>query len=599
MTATAPNLTGYGSTIASNGNAATQIASVTPQGVHEAPTIRKYRQLPVNVPLVSWNVDSVYEAINAHENGLFQQSSILHDAMMRDDCYAGRMQTRVQTAIGIERRVKLSEKSDAEEARVALEQEAPSMLPRSVRAQLAEWRVSLGFAIAQVVKTYDADTERWHHVLEPWHPSYVYYRLDIDSYQLISYGGIVDIGHGIPGEFVVFEPLGRRSWMGGTIRSLGLPWLGRNYALQRDWPRLLELYALGIRKAIVPPNADIKKKGPFLRQVAALGAETTIVVEQGLGDGEPKYDLEILAPPVANNGAAFDLYVNRIEDNVSIRLLGNNLTSKASAKSSSGAAAATQHDVQDDIVAADLATDAETETAQLFRPWLADHYGPVTAAAITSTYATEKEDTSADKVDAWAKLGPTLPMYQAAGADVVEMMRDLDIPIAPNAPALPTLPAPVAPPPASGATAPASPATQPESAKSDVSAKLAESLAKVALSAEGGRPLTNPRLVRHAVQAQQLLDEWHDEGASDAAGAPQSLVRQIVTTCQNVSGFDKLAEAVLALYAKRSVSRDLVDTVHTARVRARLLGRLAVIREGSTNGGAGRRRIGRGTAQGR
>ena len=592
MTATAPNLTGYGSTIASNGNAATQIASVTPQGVHEAPTIRKYRQLPVNVPLVSWNVDSVYEAINAHENGLFQQSSILHDTMMRDDCYAGRMQTRVQTAIGIERRVKLSEKSDAEEARVALEQEAPSMLPRSVRAQLAEWRVSLGFAIAQVVKTYDADTERWHHVLEPWHPSYVYYRLDIDSYQLISYGGIVDIGHGIPGEFVVFEPLGRRSWMSGALRSLALPWLGRNYAMQRDWPRLLELYALGIRKAIVPPNADIKKKGPFLRQVAALGAETTIVVEQGLGDGEPKYDLEILAPPVANNGAAFDLYVNRIEDNFSIRLLGNNLTSKASAKSSSGAAAATQHDVQDDIVAADLATDAETETAQLFRPWISDHYGPVTAAAITSTYATEKEDTSADKVDAWAKLGPTLPMYQAAGADVVEMMRDLDIPIAPNAPALPTLPAPVAQPPSGGTTAaPAADGGTDEAAQPPAKAQpQAMSL---------GRAEPTPRLVKHAIQAQTLLDEWHDEGASDAASGPQDLVRQIVKAASCATGFDNLRHAVLALYAKRSVSRDLVDTVHTARVRARLLGRLAVIREGSTNGGAGRRRIGRGTAQGR
>lgn len=573
------NPTGYGSLYAPN-----------PSGAAPAMVQRRYRQLPINVPLLEWNVDSVYGAISAHENGVFTQSSYLHDAMMRDDRYAGCMQTRVQTATGKERLVKLSEKSDAEEARVALTDEAPKMITRSSRAQLREWTVGLGFAIGQIVKVYDEAVERWHWTVEPWHPQYVYYRLDSDSYQLISYEGIIDIGHGIPGQFVVYEPMGKRSWMNGALRSLGLNWLGRNFAMNRDWPRLLELYALGIRKAIVPPLADEKKKKAFLRAVNGLGAETTIVVEQGTEPGDPKFDLEIEAPPVANNGRAFDMYVERVENNIAIRLLGVNLTTKASAKSSSGAAAEAQSDIQGTIVAADLAGDSDSENEFVFRPWTADHFGPVTADAITSEYVTEKDETQADRIDAVAKLAPALPMLEAAGVDVGEFLRELEIPMAMGATAKPALPAPVAP----GTPQPADPNAPPQAEPSALSrGDSAHGFIGVNLARTTPKRPVNPRLVRHATQAQALLDHWHADGLAAAAAAPQAFARQIVAECQNVIGFDKLATALLDLYRQRKVQRDLVDAVHAARLRARLLGRLAVIREGGSNGPTERSKHGR------
>jgi len=533
-----------------------------PLATHEAPTQRRYRQLPVTVPALKYDVPTVFSAINAHENGLFNQSAILHDAMMRDDRYAGCMQTRVQTAAGAPRTVKLAERSDAEEARVALDGAASRMIPKGARAQLREWCVGLGFAIAQVIKVYDSDTESWRWSLEPWHPQYIYYRLDIESYQLITYEGIVDVGHGIPGQFVVYEPYGRRSWMSGTLRSLGMNWLGRNFAMNRDWPRLMELYALGIRKAIVPPDADQRKKGPFLRQVNALGAETTIVVEQDTEPGGPKYDLEIVTPPVANNAQAYDTYIERTDNNYAIRILGVNLTTKASAKSSSGAAAQAQSDIQGEIVAADLAADAETENAQFFGPWLAEHYGPEAAASVTIDYGASTDRSEADRISAITAIAPSLAALQAAGADVGELLRELDVPM------LAEPPPPAAPPNADGTPSPTEPV-------------------HMALSTGDVRAPS----MRHAIAAQQLLDQWHSAGMEPATDVVNAFVERLVAVCESGPTFDSVRQSVLALYAQRDVSRSLTDAMQTARLRARLLGGLAVVREGASNGPVGGARL--------
>jgi phage gp29-like protein len=413
---------------------------------------RVYTQLPVQA-LTSWTMSSILSALDQHDLGLFQQSSLAVDWMTRDGRLAAVLAKRIAGVFGEACGVQPARTPGSpRERKVARELEAGWMDAPSVAARkdLLKWGVMIGVGVGQLL--WETRGGMWAQRLRAWHPQFLYYRWDLEQYHLLTRQGVVPITPG-DGTWILYEPYGERSWLSGAVRSLAIPVLMRGWDF-RDWANFNQEHAVPIKKVSVPAGAETSSatgasKDSFLAGVQALGRDepsqdaagypssasfwqeartptsdfllnvgrlgrytSTLVCEKN-NDGSG-YDLSI-EEAVAETWKSFQASKGEIDNEISIRLLGSNLGTevKSGGKSGSSEAAGVHQEEENLFRADDASTLAACLRDQELKPWALYNYGDAELAPRPGWAVEEPEDLDA-KARTVASAGDALQKVRAA-----------------------------------------------------------------------------------------------------------------------------------------------------------------------------------------
>jgi phage gp29-like protein len=315
-----------------------------------------------------WQIEGI---LAQHDRGYFRDSSMLVDAMMRDDRIGACADTRVSalTASPVECKPS-SERAKA--ARVAKEiggdGEFPGlwsqMFPAPVVAELSFWGNFLGVAVAQILwdtsgtgnmpstawqeasKTpyYVSPStaappgaykfkkpKRWTPRLKVWHPQYLYWDWATSRYIALCMEGAVALPntdeqvHG-DGKWFVWAPRGYQyGWLRGQVRRLAHKYIMRGWDY-RDWARYCERHGMPIIAAKVPSTANQQTKDQFKREIANMASEAVIATPDG-GEGNA-FGLEVIEA-TARTWQSFQNFKKELDDDIAISLLGQNLSTDA------------------------------------------------------------------------------------------------------------------------------------------------------------------------------------------------------------------------------------------------------------------------------
>ena len=265
-------------------------------------------------------------AVQDHDQGVFQPSALLADTMRADD-RVGACLASLTSAI-VDAKITVDPSTGSKRDNPRLFAAWKRILPRDVLAQIVHWVEMLGFAVCELV--WATTDEQWIPTVKVWCPQYVYYDWGARKYAVITAEEIIHIDESVRDKWFVISPHGTyRGWLGGAVRALGEVWLRRRFAL-RDWSRLVEVYGLPIRKAIVPGSASSTDKRRFFERVASLSTETTIECPTGISSDSPGYDVKFeLASGTEGGAAVIREIVEQCDRTIAIRLLGQNLTTEA------------------------------------------------------------------------------------------------------------------------------------------------------------------------------------------------------------------------------------------------------------------------------
>lgn len=317
----------------------------------ERPSVVVYSSYPTSTQ-GTWSVSAVHAAIDAHERGDLHNSAMLADALTRISRVAGCLETRCEALISkggdIPFDVKPSEEGDQRRAKkVAAEVKSWFWRahPEAALKQVLADRVMLGVAFAQVV--WLTKRRPWAYHLEPWHASNFCWDDVAGKWRCNTREGQILIGEDDP-NWLIWEPNGSRSYLGGAVRSLGFDGVARS-DVGRDWARFCERHGLPIIKVKVPSNAQQPAKDAMRDGLAGIGRQGLIQLPQGK-DEFTGWDVDFLEPK-DTAWEAFRAFKEALDLDITIRIKGQNLTTEV--QGGSYAAARTHGRVDGMILAAD------------------------------------------------------------------------------------------------------------------------------------------------------------------------------------------------------------------------------------------------------
>jgi phage gp29-like protein len=280
------------------------------------------------------NVRTIDAIVDEAENGQFANSARLVDQVLRDDRAFSSAMTRILGLLGKPQEFKpwkdtAQGRNQAEELKTMW----PDMCEHSSLVELLIWGLMLGVGVAQIIQTHDP----WK--IEVWHPCALqwdayegcYYVQGRDSAQLrISpdgKGGFVDDkGH----RWVLFTPYGyANAGRRGLLRNLAHLYLERQWA-HRDRARYSEIHGQPMRVGIAPTNSTKEERDLYKKKISPLGAESTVVVQQGKKDEGDLWDLKL----VEANGKSQELFeceIAELDRAISTLFLGQSQTTDGQA----------------------------------------------------------------------------------------------------------------------------------------------------------------------------------------------------------------------------------------------------------------------------
>lgn len=398
-----------------------------------SPIEGNYLDIPVRISnFQEWDsVQSVQAAINSHEYGIMFSSALLADSMSRDDRIMAVMRTYINGVLGLPNIIKGAggDKPTARAIKVAefVKHEWPTMIPQ---AQLTKWIFygeMLGLGIGEL--TWTKTSSKWVPQLKVHNNQFVYWDWGDRVYKLTTMQGVVNLQPG-DSHWALYMPGGYQyGWMVGLIRQLWMQWLIRQFAY-RDWARYSEVHGLPIRGAVMPAESTDEEKRSFLQDIAMCGAETAIGLKQSK-DGD-KFDLKLIEA-VGRSEESFDKLLQRSEESIAIRILGQNLSTQI--RGGSFAAATAHENVRQDIKEA-FASTVETDIKeQILKPTTLYNFGDaeLTPEQCWDTKPPADKSADASRMDVAATA---LVNFRAAGlaVDKVKFCEKFEIPIDPKYP---------------------------------------------------------------------------------------------------------------------------------------------------------------------
>lgn len=415
------------------------------------PPDRRPRDVPfarTGVPtLSSWSITAIREALDAHERGNFSASALLADALGRNPRIEAATQTRVLGALGLPFTLEAAETNARRSASTAREFLPPwsKVAPESVLSDLLRWSALIGVAFAEV--WWETSATRWVPRMRSVHPYYVQWRDYEGRYVVQTERGIEPI---TPGSgWIVFGQSSERPWMRGVVRCLGLESEIRTLAV-RDWARWSEAHGLPVKKVKVPAQAPAEERDAFFDDIVDMGSSGTVLLPQGETE-QQSFDVELLEA-LGKESEGFDRLISLMSTDISIAILGQNLTSEVSGGSF---AAAKVHDrVRQDYLEADTQSLSTALREQVLQPWALYNRGDAELAPWPCWDASIPED-RAQLATTLATTGAALAAWdqalapQGVAVDVEALAARMNLPLRKlPAPAEPTQPAPTTAPPA-------------------------------------------------------------------------------------------------------------------------------------------------------
>ncbi len=334
-----------------------------------------HREIPISVVSTGWDVPAVRSARSQLVIGLFEQPAAMIDAIILSD---SRVQSGLSSRLSILGRPvsfrtprRYRDSDLANECREAFEDVWESIATEAVIGELQRWGIMLGFGPGQILWDMSGKYATPHPL--PWHPRYTYYHWLYRCYVAITLDGQEPI---IPGDgsWILHAPFGAyRGWMRGAVGPISPWWLGRAYAL-RDWMRYSERHGLPMIKLKTPAVGDPYQQASMRFQVANLGQETVFHLPQNPPPAL-SYDVELMeAKDTAHEG--FRMLIEQCNQEITLALLAQTLTSSMPAEGGSSYAAARVHaGVLQGLMEGDARSLAWTVYTQIARPFAALNFG--------------------------------------------------------------------------------------------------------------------------------------------------------------------------------------------------------------------------------
>lgn len=522
-----------------------------------------------DLPVTHWSewqsVTAVKNAIRGLELGMFDASSQVVDAMMRDDRIGGCLLKRTEMLPSLpisfeprgDGRMKKKVASDVEE-------HFETWFPDYALAELHHWGIMQGIGVGQLLWTTDS---KWTPFLKVWHPRFITYRQDTRSLWVQTVEGQKEIVPG-DGQWVIFAPHGiQRGWMYSLVRRLFVPWLIRQWGM-RDWARYSEVHGMPFRKAKTPTNASREDEERFLREVALIGTESVIRTPSTVMPGGEidRFDLE-LVEAVGRSEEGFDKLLRMASDAVSIAICGQNLTSDV--KGGSYAAAKVHTEIEQGIIQSDAGKLAQCIREQALRPYALVNYGSMELAPLPIWKTKPAEDQKV-KGEGLKALGEGIAQLKRIGAkpDVNKLLEQAEVPVTGSAEEVDinALEHPVienrgdAAAPGRGGRAPQRPSSSPRKVAQASRAQLAQ----------------EDELPEELVEGQLYVDEVAEQGADAAVKVLKPDVKALLSLIEQAESYDDIRKGLIKLYAglsRKELAKLLKHTVQLADMAGRYAAR--------------------------
>lgn len=339
------------------------------------------------------SVDSLYDALTAHEEGDFSESGIIGRLLLRDDRIASCLETRVNALLGCKEEIEgaqIDDDTEEEDIRDAAREWFPKVCTEAARRGLESDKCIYGVAFGEVI--YQRTARQWTPVdIKNWDVDHFRWDASRSCYIVNTLDGPQEVHHG-DGRWIVYEPYGSRSWRNGFLLSLADKWLMRQWTF-RDWARFTEKLGQGVFVAGVPINSKPEDKAKFLAQIQRIGSNSAVLVPQGAGP-DTSYSLDLKS----TNGVGFqnfEQFTTALNVSIAVRILGQNLTTEA--QGGSYAAANVQDRVRGDLLEWDEGCESTTLHTGLLVPWTVANYGD---AALTPWSCRETDPPEDEKAKA-------------------------------------------------------------------------------------------------------------------------------------------------------------------------------------------------------
>lgn len=519
-----------------------------------------------------WTVASVRAALQAHEQADFTSSGLLIDMMGRDDrlgmTSTGVIGSRANGLLGRPFCLRPADPDDPAAVRAADEIEELwwSMLPEStLRVVLRSLWMAGGSPCELRWKKYaHSQGDRWAPCVRPWQLHHMYMVESADDNQLtniwrlMTRDGNVEITPG-DGKWMLVAD-GEQWWLNGSVRSLAVPWLAKQFAL-RDWLRHSERLGQPIIKAKHPADWDDTEVEDWFEGLVALATETTTKLPQQ-GDGVG-FDLELLEAS-GENWQSFQGLISHINTLYAVHVLGHNLTTEV--EGGSYAAALVGDEVRIDFMRSDAENLSSHLRTQMLSHICAEWYGRPELAPWPE-WEVDPPEHRKQIADTSKAIGEALQALHAAGyepADVGQWSIAAGVELRPMS----SQSSPPSSPPQSTPTEP--PESDPGEPDDGDEAQL---------HLASGDPL---ELAQGLVGAQQTADEVADEGIARAQRAMAPDIASVLSVVDSVleKGGDVQAMRVQLLELYRTMSpAKLAELLEKAEVLAEMRGMISVLED--------------------
>jgi phage gp29-like protein len=336
--------------------------------VNEPPTrpgSRVLLQPMVTVPnLSTWSVSQVLRALREHEDGNFQRSAWLFEALERSPQTNAALNRRILTMLGLPFRLEAGtgdgRRNDANVARIR-----PYWHRIASRRYVGKsLRTTLGLGVAFARREWTATRDgQWLPKLRPWHPSLFYWSEPQRCYFARTLDGVVEVRQGEDDWAIMsYDEWDDRPWQRGIVRCLGINDTVRALAV-RDWARFSEVHGIPMRLAEVPEDADDEDKRDFVSDLENPGSEITIIAPKGK-DEQSSFSLSLIEA----KDQAFDAFaklIKQCDGDAALAITGTTMVNTSGvyeAKDNS-------EGVRRDYTEADACMVSEYLHEQAARPW--------------------------------------------------------------------------------------------------------------------------------------------------------------------------------------------------------------------------------------
>lgn len=366
------------------------------------------------------NVRIIDAIVDEGEAGIFINSALLVDQVLRDARIFSTLMTRILSLLGKSQKWEPSKakgvrKDSAQRIADEVKDEWSSMAPHASLVELLVWGIMQGVGLAQVVQ----DQDPWR--LEVWHPWALQWNEYERAYHVSTRentllvlkedgagGFVTDDGT----RWVLFTPYGfANAGRRGLIRSLARLYAERQWA-HRDRARYSEVHGQPMRVGVAPANSTTAEVDAFEDRLSPSGAEPVIVAKQG--EEGNKWDVKLIEA-MGKSHELFEGEIEQLDREIATLLLGQS-------QSTDGQAGLGSNDQAGEPVRLDyMRSDADGLSSCLMPQFVAPYcefvYGSRDVAPYLCIEVEPPED-EGEKTSSDLRIGQSLVQFVQAGAPV-------------------------------------------------------------------------------------------------------------------------------------------------------------------------------------